>query len=71
MFFDGLVSLKDKVRTAFHIKQSVEDQASLLDTACNALTDLYEAGNYTKAIEVGSLFIKLMGTSVSFDSHKI
>jgi tetratricopeptide (TPR) repeat protein len=70
LFFNGLVRLKNTARTAFHIKQTTEDQASLLDTACNILNDLCEAGNFTKTIEVCNFFIKLIGTSDSFDGHK-
>ena len=67
LFFNGLVSLKSKVRTAFHVKQMTE---ALLDITCSILNDLFEAGNFTTTIEVCNYFIKLIGTSDSFDTHK-
>ena len=70
-FIDGLLNLKNKVRTAFHNKQPAEHQASLLGRACKALDDFFEAGNYTKTIEVGNFLIKLIGNSDSFDNAKI
>lgn len=71
LFLNSLISLKDKVRTAFHVKQSLMTEGlALLDTACSILNDLFEAGNFTTTIEICNYFIKLIETSDAFDSHK-
>ena len=67
----GLQNLKNKVGTAFRIKQTTKDQKSLLDTAYKVLNNFFEAGNYSKTAEVGSILIKLIEKSDSFNDTKI
>ena len=72
-FLNGLLDLKSKIRTAFLTEQTAEYRKSLLRTACQALNNFFEAGNYSKTIEVGTFLMKLIDNdySASFDDAKI
>ena len=70
-FLNGLLDLKDNVRTAVLTKQTTEHQKSLLQAACQALENLFEAGNYSKTVEVGTSLIELIKNSNSFSDATI
>jgi tetratricopeptide (TPR) repeat protein len=70
-FLTGLLDLKSKVITAFLTKQTTEHQRSLLQAICKALDNFFEAGNYSKIIEVGTPLIELINSSNSFSDAKI
>ena len=70
-FLIGLLDLKSKIRTAFLTKQTTEHQRSLLQTICKALNNFFEAGNYSKTIEVGISLIELIKNYNSFNDAKI
>jgi hypothetical protein len=67
-FLIGLLDLKSKVIAAFLTKQTTEHQRSLLQAICKALNNFFEAGNYSKTIEVGTPLIELIN---SFSDAKI
>ena len=53
-------------------KQTAENQTeSLLCTACRALSNFFETGNYSKTVEVGNFLIELIENSDSFNDAKI
>ena len=52
-FFSAFLTLKNEVGTVFLTKQTAENQTeSLLRTACRALSNFFETGNYSKTVEL-------------------
>ena len=68
-FYNGLLKLKKKTKTAFHEKSKYQEGS--LHTTYKVLYDFFIAGNYSKPAKIGEFLIGLIKKSDSFNDTKI
>ena len=70
-FFNGLHNLKKMVRAKFVTKHRKKEHKAILRKICRVLGNIFEAGNYSVTVEVGTFLIKLIESSDLFNDTKI